>query len=261
MAQYPIFIPVFVFIIGACIGSFLNVVIFRLPAKASIISPGSHCPACKKSIPFYLNIPVVSYLLLRGKCRFCKIPISIRYPAIEALTGIAALMVFQKFGISQVSVFWFIFSSALIVISFIDLDHQIIHDVISIPGIFIFATAAFFLPEMSLISSLSGILTGGGILYGVALAYYLLKGHQGMGGGDIKLLAMIGAATGIKGVLFTLFTGSLLGTFVGVLSIILGKMGRQMRIPFGPFLSAGAFIYLLWGENIIRWYINIIGRT
>jgi len=182
-----------------------------------------------------------------------------RYPAVEALTGLISLLIFFKFGITPETGFWIIFASALITVSFIDLDHQIIPDVISLPGIAIFASSIFVIPGMTLTKSVSGILTGGGILYAVALTYYFLKKVQGMGGGDIKLLAMIGAATGVKGVLFTLFTGSLLGTLGGIISLLPRKGGAsQTRIPFGPFLSAGALIYLLWGEFIIQWYFNLL---
>jgi len=257
MVEYPI-IPIFIFIFGACIGSFLNVVIFRVPEGLSIVSPGSRCPECEKAIPFYWNIPILSYLILGGRCRYCRTGISLRYPAVEALTGVIFLLLFFKYGLTPQTGFWIVFASALIAVSFIDLDHQIIPDIISIPGIVIFTSSTFFIPEMTVLKSITGILAGGGILYAVALAYYLLKKEQGMGGGDIKLLAMIGAATGGTGVLFTLFAGSLLGTLAGGASIALGKRVKSQRIPFGPFLSAGAMIFLLWGEGIILWYFGIL---
>jgi len=152
-----------------------------------------------------------------GKCKFCKIKISIRYPLIEALTGIFALLLFLKFGLIPSFFYWFVFISTLITISFIDFDHQIIPDIISLPGIIIFASSFYFLPEMTIKDTILGILLGGGSLYAVAFLYYLIKKQEGMGGGDIKLLAMIGAATGMKGVIFTIFTGSLLGTIFGIL--------------------------------------------
>ncbi len=195
MTDYIVFPGWFAFIAGACIGSFLNVCIYRIPENRSIISPGSFCPHCRNSIPFYLNIPILSYLLLKGRCKFCNCSISIRYPLIEALTGIFAVLLVLKFGINLVAFFWFIFISVLITISFIDMDHQIIPDRISIPGIFIFASSFYFLPEMTAIQSFAGILAGGGLLYAIAAFYYLLRKQEGMGGGDIKLLAMIGAAT------------------------------------------------------------------
>ena len=253
------YFAVFIFIIGACIGSFLNVCIYRIPENNSIITPGSFCPACKKGIPFYCNIPVLSYLFLKGRCKFCHEPISIRYPLIEILAGMFAVVLFYKFGIGQVMVYWFIFTSVLITISFIDIDHQIIPDVISLPGILVFASSFYFLPEMTLKNTLLGIVAGGGSLYAVAFLYYLLKKQEGMGGGDIKLLAMIGAAIGIKGVFFTIFAGSLFGTFFGLLIMIYTKIAdSKLKIPFGPFLSMGAILYIFFGEQLILWYLGIL---
>nr|NJM01021.1 prepilin peptidase [Desulfobacula sp.] len=251
----------FAFIVGACIGSFLNVCIYRIPENRSIVSPGSFCPNCQNSIPFYLNIPILSYIFLKGRCKFCQGSISIRYPLIEALTGIFAVLLALKFSLTPAAVYWFVFISVLITISFIDLDYQIIPDRISIPGIFIFSSSFYFLPEMTLFQSFAGILTGGGLLYAVAAFYYLLRKQEGMGGGDIKLLAMIGAATGIKGVLFTVFTGSLLGTFIGILTLLYTKNSdTKFRIPFGPFLSAGAILYIFLGDGLIQWYVGMISR-
>ncbi|MCK5686214.1 prepilin peptidase [bacterium] len=248
-----------VFLFGACIGSFLNVCIYRIPENKSIVFPGSFCPNCKNTIPFYLNIPILSYIFLRGKCRFCKNSISIRYPMIEMLTGIFAILLFYKFSLSPAFFYWFIFISTLITISFIDFDHQIIPDIISLPGIIIFASSFYFLPEMTIKKVILGILTGGGSLYAVAFFYYLLKKQEGMGGGDIKLLAMIGAATGVKGVIFTIFAGSLSGTIFGIFIMIGSKItDTKLKIPFGPFLSAGTILYIFYGEQIINWYIGYL---
>ena len=246
-----------VFLFGTCVGSFLNVCIYRIPENRSIVFPGSYCPNCKNTIPFYLNIPILSYIFLLGKCRFCKNKISIRYPVIEALTGIFAILLFCKFNLSLVFLYWFIFISVLITISFIDFDHQIIPDIISLPGIIIFASSFYFLPEMGIKDTILGILTGGGSLYTVAFFYYLLKKQEGMGGGDIKLLAMIGAATGWKGVIFTIFAGSLSGTVFGILIMLSSKIfNTQLKIPFGPFLSAGAILYIFYGRQLINWYLG-----
>ena len=248
---------VIVFVFGSCIGSFLNVCIYRIPENRSIVFPGSFCPSCKNAIPFYLNIPILSYVFLMGKCKFCKIKISIRYPLIEALTGIFALLLFLKFGLTPSFFYWFVFISTLITISFIDFDHQIIPDIISLPGIIIFASSFYFLPEMTIKDTILGILLGGGSLYAVAFLYYLIKKQEGMGGGDIKLLAMIGAATGMKGVIFTIFTGSLLGTIFGILLMVYTKIkDTKLKIPFGPFLSAGAILYIFYGEHLIQWYLD-----
>jgi leader peptidase (prepilin peptidase)/N-methyltransferase len=249
----------FMFILGSCIGSFLNVCIYRIPENKSIVTPGSFCPNCHNSIPFYLNIPILSYAILAGRCKFCSNPISVRYPLIEALTGIFAVLLYYKFSLTPALAYWFVFISVLITISFIDIDHQIIPDIISLPGIIIFATSFYFLPEMTITSSLLGILAGGGSLYAVALFYYLLRKQEGMGGGDIKLLAMIGAATGIKGVIFTIFAGSLLGTIIGIFIMFYTKIAdSKLKIPFGPFLSLGVILYIFFGEQLIQWYMTML---
>ena len=245
-----------IFLFGACIGSFLNVCIYRIPENKSIVTPGSFCPNCKNSIPFYCNIPILSYLFLMGRCKFCKQAISIRYPLIEALTGVFAFLLFHKFGLTPALVYWFVFISVLITISFIDFDHQIIPDTITLPGILIFASSFYFLPEMTIKNVLLGILAGGGSLYAVALFYSLVRKQEGMGGGDIKLLAMIGAATGIKGVIFTIFAGSLFGTLFGILIMLYTQIAdTKLRIPFGPFLSLGAILYIFFGKQLILWYL------
>ncbi len=244
--------------LGACIGSFLNVCIYRIPRGKSIVSPGSFCTSCGKSIPFYLNIPIISYIVLKGKCRFCNSKISLRYPFVETLTGFTAVAVTVKFGFSYVALFWFVFICSLIAISFVDFDFQIIPDVISIPGIIVFASSCFFLPEMTFWDTVKGIIVGGGSLYLVAFMYYIIRKQEGMGGGDIKLLAMIGAATGWKGVLFTVFTGSLFGTIAGIIILVTtGANDVKVRIPFGPYLSSGAVIYIFCGGRIINWYMHL----
>lgn len=257
--DYFFMFSVFVFMFGACIGSFLNVCIYRIPENKSIITPGSFCPVCRQSIPFYCNIPILSYLFLKGRCKSCHNPISIRYPFIEILTGIFAVLLFYKFGLGLAMVYWFFFTSVLITISFIDIDHQIIPDIISLPGILVFASSFYFLPEMTIKDTLLGIFTGGGSLYAVAFLYFLVKKQEGMGGGDIKLLAMIGAATGIKGVFFTIFAGSLFGTFFGILIMLYTKIAdSKLRIPFGPFLAMGAILYVFFGEQLIQWYLSFL---
>jgi len=257
MTDYFFWFQLLIFLLGASIGSFLNVCIYRIPENKSIIFPGSSCPNCNNSIPFYCNIPVISYVFLKGRCKFCKQSISIRYPLIETLTGSFALLLFYKFGGTSVAIYWFVFTSVLTTISFIDIDHQIIPDIISLPGIFLFASSFYFLPEMTFFKTVSGIIIGGGSLYAVAILYYLLRKQEGMGGGDIKLLAMIGAATGIKGVIFTIFTGSILGTATGILIMIYTRtIAIKLKIPFGPFLSAGAIVYIFYGKQLIQWYLT-----
>lgn len=254
-----IIIMVAVFIFGASIGSFLNVCIYRIPKGESIAFPGSFCPVCKKPIPFYLNIPIISFLILLGKCKHCQTEISIRYPIVELISAIFALATFIKFGLTIEALFWFIFIAVLIIISFIDIDLQIIPDILSIPGIFIFALSPLIVNNMTLKDALIGILAGGGSLYLVAITYYIIRKEEGMGGGDIKLLAMIGAATGWQGVVFTIFTASLMGTIAGIIIILVTKKAdSKLRVPFGPYLAAGALIYIFYGKFIIDWYFNLI---
>jgi leader peptidase (prepilin peptidase)/N-methyltransferase len=246
------------FIFGACIGSFLNVCIYRIPAGLSIVHPGSSCPNCKTMIPFYDNIPILSYLLLKGKCRHCNIPISLRYPFVELLGGLSALACIVAFGPTMHAFVIFIFITTLIVVTFIDVDHRIIPDIITLPGIPIFFLFALAIPTVTWQESTIGILAGGGSLLAVAWLYHLITGREGMGGGDIKLLAMIGAMLGWKGILFTIFAASAIGTVVGLLTMIKSSKGMRLAIPFGPFLAMGAIVYVFFGEAIIYWYVNFL---
>ncbi|MDT8379250.1 MAG: prepilin peptidase [Desulfotignum sp.] len=246
------------FIFGACIGSFLTVCIHRIPRNQSIVFPGSACPACGHRLPFYVNIPVFSYLALRGRCRFCNHPISLQYLVVESLTGILAVLTYLTFGPTLEALVWFAFAATLVVVSGIDLAFRIIPDRISIPGIAVYGFLAWAVLDRPPAAIGLGILAGGGILYGVALVYYLLRKSEGMGGGDIKLLAMIGAVTGVPGVLFTLFAGSVLGTAGGLAGMIRNRQpDRLMQIPFGPYLSAGSLIYVFFGDAIIDWYFSL----
>ncbi len=254
----PLLVYTVVFLLGLCIGSFLNVCVFRIPLGRSIVHPPSACPGCGARIRSYDNIPIFSYLLLRGRCRRCGTGISPRYPAVELLSGLTAAAVYAAYGPTPAALAYFAFISTLWVVSLIDLDHRIIPDRISLPGIPVFFLASLAVPAMSLKASLLGILVGGGSLYLVAWAYSVIKKTEGMGGGDIKLLAMIGAMIGWKGVLFTLFASSALGTFVGVGIMLATGRGMKLAVPFGPFLSAGAVLYILFGEHLIGWYLNFL---
>lgn len=245
-----------VFVFGALVGSFLNVCIHRIPGGESIAFPASHCPHCQTPIRPYDNVPILSYLLLRGRCRSCGAGIGLRYPLVELLGGGAAVAALYAHGASAQALLIFAFLAALIVITFIDLDHQIIPDAISLPGIFVGFTAALLFGEPSWSDSLIGIALGGGLLWGVAEGYARLTGREGMGGGDIKLLAMIGAFLGWRAILVTLLFGSLLGSVVGVSLMALRGRDTRMAIPFGPFLAAGAVVALFWGERIIGWYLG-----
>ncbi|MBW1692452.1 MAG: prepilin peptidase, partial [Deltaproteobacteria bacterium] len=205
----------FVFSLGAIIGSFLNVCIVRLPKRESLIRPSSHCPHCNEPIRFYDNIPIISYIHLAGKCRHCNKRISLRYPIVEGLTGLMTVALFMRYGPSVQFLLLLLFSAALLIITFIDLDHQIIPDVVSIPGIPCGVAASLLIPTISWLDSLLGILVGGGLLLLIAVGYKWITGREGMGGGDIKLLAMMGAWLGWKAIPFILLASSLIGILIG----------------------------------------------
>ncbi len=247
-----------IFIFGLCIGSFLNVCIYRLPKSKSIVHPRSMCPHCGALIRSYDNIPILSYLALKGKCRHCETSISFRYPVIELMSGIFAVGVFLKYGLTFEAVIYYAFVAALLVITFIDIDHQIIPDVITLPGIPIFFAASFALPEITAVESILGILIGGGSLFSIAWLYHLLTQKEGMGGGDIKLLAMMGAIIGWQGVLFAIFVASAVGTVSGMLLMLKNRKTMKLAIPFGPFLAIGGTAYILFGPQLIAWYFNLL---
>lgn len=256
--MYNYLVEIIVFVFGLCIGSFMNVCIYRVPVSKSIVHPGSMCPKCGNVIRFYDNIPVLSYLWLKGRCRNCNESISIRYPLVEIISGLFSLCVFLIFGLSLEGIIYYVFISTLLVITFIDIDHQIIPDTISIPGIPAGFIASFVLPSLTYLDSLLGILAGGVSLFLVSWIYELIKGKSGMGGGDIKLLAMIGAFIGWKGVLFTIFISSAVGTLTGIIIMLRTQKGLKLAVPFGPFLSIGAVIYIFFGPQLIYWYLNLL---
>jgi leader peptidase (prepilin peptidase) / N-methyltransferase len=251
--------PFLAIIFGMVVGSFLNVCICRLPKNESIVSPPSHCPVCSYQICWYDNIPLVSYLLLRGKCRGCGAHISFQYPLVELLNGVLTLLLFLRFGPTTAFAALFIFCSALVVITFIDIEHQIIPDEISLPGIIVGFVLSFFIPGHTWLNSLLGILLGGGSLLLVAYSYQKLTGKDGMGGGDIKLLAMMGAFLGWKAVPFIIFASSLAGSLIGISIMLLQKKDSKLAIPFGPYLAFGAVLYIFCGKLLIRWYLGLSG--
>ena len=236
------------FVFGAVIGSFLNVCIYRIPRNQSIIWPASRCTSCGNPINFYDNVPIFSYFLLRGRCRSCKAKISGRYPLVEALNAFFYLLVFWRYGLAWSSAIYFVFCSALIVITFIDYDFQIIPDRITLPGIPIGLVAgSFILPDpflratsLGLIASVIGAAAGFSFFYLVAFLSLRILKKEGMGGGDIKLLAMIGAFVGWRGTLATIFFGALLGAIGGILAMRKGGEGLKTAIPFGPYLCVAA---------------------
>ncbi|MBI3585267.1 MAG: prepilin peptidase [Nitrospinae bacterium] len=245
-------LPIFIFTVGAAIGSFSNVCVYRLPKKLSIISPSSQCPNCGKSISPFDNIPIISFLILRGRCRYCQSPISWRYPIVELITGLIFLSLYLNFRISPQFFIYALLCTSLIIIAFIDLEHKIIPDVITLPGIIIGLTLSLTIPHITLINSIKGLLLGGGLFYAIAII-----SRGGMGGGDIKLIAMVGSFLGWKNVLLTIFLGSLFGSIVGIVLIILKKKNRKDMVPFGPFLSLGAIVSIFYGREIIYLWLTI----
>jgi leader peptidase (prepilin peptidase)/N-methyltransferase len=251
------FLYIIAFVLGAVVGSFLNVCIYRIPRTLSIVFPSSRCPSCSNPIKPYDNIPIVSYLLLGGRCRVCRAKISFRYPLVELLNAALYVLVLWRFGLGWHTAVYFLFCSTLVVITFIDLDFQIIPDRITIPGIPMGLIAgSFLMPDpfiryslLGFKASLIGLLTGGGFFYAIAV---LSRG--GMGGGDIKMMAMVGALMGWKSVLMTTFLGSLTGAVFGISLMIFKGKGRKTKIPFGPFLALGALITLFSGQEIFHWY-------
>jgi len=247
----------FSLLLGLSLGSFANVCIYRIPLKQSIVHPPSSCPHCGGRIRFYDNIPLLSYLLLMGKCRNCRHPISYRYPIVECLTGLLSLILFTIYGVSFQYLLSLLCAATLVIISFIDLDHRIIPDVLSLPGVAAGWAVSLFPWGVYWLDSLIGTLAGGGSLYIVAVAYERLTGREGMGGGDIKLLAMIGAWMGWEALPLVVLIASLTGAVIGLVFILFSGKGYRFRIPFGPFLSLGALLYLFFGRDLTRWYFGL----
>ncbi len=246
------------------VGSFLNVCIYRLPKEESIVFPGSHCGSCMKPVRWHDNIPILSYLLLRGRCRDCKARFSAEYLLVEAVTGAIFVIFYYQFGLTAAGGILLLLTLALLTQTMIDFHHRIIPDAITLPGILLGAVFSGLEPSIhhagswhqGLIASGLGILVGGGFLFLLgSVAEFLLK-KEAMGGGDVKLLAMIGAFTGMTGVLWTVFFGALLGSAAGIYY----KLKNQEQIPFGPFLGAAAVCYIFFGEKVISAYLNYLQR-
>jgi leader peptidase (prepilin peptidase)/N-methyltransferase len=271
----------FALLFGLVIGSFLNVVILRLPQGISVSTPRSHCPQCKKLISWYDNIPVLSYIILGGRCRRCKKKFSARYPFIEAVTGAVSVLLCLKFGLTVPWGIYLAFSSAMIVLAFIDLDHRILPDVITLNGIWIGIVTSVYLAEPSplvvrlfrfagleltdphlaaLAASVLGAVVGGGLLWGVAEAFLRLRGIEGMGFGDVKMMAMVGAFLGAPLALLTIMLGSLLGSIIGLVFIRMAAKTREYELPFGTFLSFAGIVAVLYGEDLVRWYVEHLIR-
>lgn len=249
---------VFAFLFGLALGSFLNVCIYRIPLKKSIVRPASSCPVCGTGIRFYDNIPILSYLMLLGRCRRCRARISLRYPLVEMMIGLLSTLLFMQLGPSLKYLSLLLFTGALVGIAFIDLEHKIIPDVISLPGVL--AGLGFsFLPSagISPVDALIGAVGGGGFLFLVGVLFEKGTGREGMGGGDVKLLAMIGAWMGWKALPFIVLLSSLSGAVIGVISLLTAKKDMRSRIPFGPFLALGTLGFLFFGDEITLWFYRL----
>jgi leader peptidase (prepilin peptidase)/N-methyltransferase len=270
---------VFALLFGLAVGSFLNVCIARLPLRESIVAPRSRCPGCRKPIAAYDNIPVLSWILLRGRCRNCKQPISFRYPAVEILAAIVSVLIFLQYGLSVAWAAFFIFSCAMIVLAFIDVDHRILPDPITLNGIWVglivslivvrpsplvfwlFRKVGIMASDPRLFSfggSVLGAILGGGMLWAVGELYYRVRGVEGLGFGDVKMMAMVGAFLGVQLTLFTILVGSLLGSVIGLTMIKFGGKTRNYELPYGTFLAFGAVAALLWGDELIRMYLKLV---
>lgn len=253
----PWLLPLFAALFGLVWGSFLNVVIHRLPLGVSLVSPRSRCPSCEKPVAAYDNVPLLSYALLGGRCRHCKVGISIRYPAIELAVGAASLFAFLRHGVSLECAFELAFVAAMVALIFIDFDHQILPNGITLPGAALGLALAGPRGGVSFVDALLGALLGAGLLFLVAEVYFRLRKVEGLGMGDVKMMGMVGAYVGWKGVLLTLFLGSLSGTLVGIVVMAASKGDLRTKLPFGTFLGMGAIATVYVGERLIGWYTSL----
>jgi leader peptidase (prepilin peptidase)/N-methyltransferase len=240
---------------GACIGSFLNVCIYRLPLGKSIVRPPSACPHCGRPLAWFENIPIVAFVALRGRCRSCGAPISIRYPMIEALTAAMFALAWWYFGPGPLLVSRLVFGCALIALFAIDLEHHLLPNAITLPGIAVGLAFSFF-TEPGWLASLIGIILGGGVLWVIAEAYFRLRHEEGLGMGDVKMLAMIGAFLGWKLTLVSLMLASLSGSIIGVYLMATRRGGLKYALPFGTFLALGAAAAAIVGQQLLDWYLR-----
>ena len=241
---------------GAIVGSFLNVCIHRVPRGKSIVWPASACPACGRELSWFENVPIVSYTLLGGRCRSCRAPISMRYPVVELVTAVLFATCAWAYGPTLLFVSRVLFGSALIVLFAIDLEHHLLPNVITLPGIVIGFVFSLFLPP-GWMDSLIGLVVGGGGLFLIAEGYYRVRHEEGLGMGDVKMLAMIGAFLGWKLTILTLMMASFSGTIIGVFMIVSKRGGMKYALPFGTFLALGAVVAGTVGPRLVDWYLRL----
>jgi len=257
-ALYSSFIYIIFFILGLIIGSFLNVCVWRLPRGGSIIYPGSHCPLCSAPIRWYDNIPILSFLLLGGRCRSCGGRISFRYPLVELLTGCLFVAMYGSFGLSYQTLIYILLASSLLTVGFIDLDKKIIPNLITLPGIALGLIFSLLFSHLSPKDSLLGTILGGGILLLVGIFGKALFKKPAMGGGDVKLAAMIGAFLGWRQILLVLFLSFLLGAVIGTtVELIKGTLSKGRQIPFGPYIALSGLVAVFFSKDLINLYLGL----
>ena len=253
-----------VLVCGLILGSFLNVCIHRLPLGESVVTPGSRCPRCLAPVRPWQNVPVVSWVVLRGRCASCRAPISWRYPLVEALTGVLMLALWRAFGADPAFAVSAIFTAMLIVLFFTDYDHQLLPDRVTLSGFGIGLALAYVNPFLGdpgwrrLVAACAGAALGSGILWGIGALYTRLRGVEAMGFGDVKMMAMVGAFVGTALTLFTILVGSVLGSVIGIVVMRFAGKDRDYELPFGTFLSLGAILAVLYGNELIRLYLNLV---
>lgn len=254
--EWPVQMGLAVFALGALWGSFANVVIHRLPLGESVVRPRSQCPKCRNQISWFDNIPIISWFILKGKCRRCGAAISLRYPLVELMSALGFTLIYVHYGFSWITIEYIVFFFGLLVGSWIDIDHMILPDQITLGGLVVGLLGAMLNPERSFWDALLGVLLGGGFLWLIAILYYSLTKNEGMGGGDIKLLAWIGALLGWKAIPFVILVSALVGTMVGLGIALRSSSGLKTAIPFGPYLALGALIYMLGGQTLAQGYLG-----
>jgi leader peptidase (prepilin peptidase) / N-methyltransferase len=253
--EYP-FDYAIIFILGTLFGSFANVCIYRLPQRLSIIFPGSHCPSCQEALRPWHNIPLLSYLLLGGQCARCKTTISPCYPLIELSNGLLYIFLYHHYHLSVQTVVFALLTTALLIVSCIDLAHTIIPDAITLPGTVVGLGTSLWLTPVGIRNAVLGVVLGGGLFLLMAVLSVIILKREGMGGGDIKLIAMLGAFLGWHAVLVTIFLAAVLGACLGLTLILLRRKGRREPLPFGPFIALGALLAMVWGDTILTWYVS-----